>query len=102
MNIGAILGLLVMAVSEGAALARIEPFYSWNTPIAWSGFILFADSVAWKVLWESWNCWDGAKWHYSVPIMENLKIFEMPVPAIWVSRHSRSNVSPCICSPGRS
>jgi hypothetical protein len=32
------------------------------------------------VLWEFWNYWAGAKWHYTVPIMENLKIFEMPVP----------------------
>jgi hypothetical protein len=32
------------------------------------------------LLWEFWNYWAGAKWHYTVPIMENLKIFEMPVP----------------------
>ena len=33
----------MMIVSEAATLARIEPFWSWNTPIAWTGFILFAD-----------------------------------------------------------
>jgi hypothetical protein len=32
------------------------------------------------VLWESLNYWARAKWHYTVPIMENLKIFEMPLP----------------------
>lgn len=32
------------------------------------------------VLWELWNFWSGAKWHYSVPIMAHLKIFEMPLP----------------------
>ena len=32
------------------------------------------------MLWEFWNYWARAKWHYTVPIMENLKIFEMPVP----------------------
>ena len=32
------------------------------------------------VLWEFWNYWAGAKWHYTVPIMEHVKIFEMPVP----------------------
>jgi hypothetical protein len=32
------------------------------------------------LLWEFWNYWSRAKWHYTVPIMENLKIFEMPVP----------------------
>jgi hypothetical protein len=54
MNSGAIIGLLVMVVSEGATLARIEPFYSWNTPIAWTGFILFADSLVWKARRQSW------------------------------------------------
>ena len=34
-----------MVVSEAATLARIEPFWSWNTPIAWTGFILFADAI---------------------------------------------------------
>ena len=32
------------------------------------------------VLWEFWNFWARAKWHYTVPILEHLKIFEMPVP----------------------
>ena len=32
------------------------------------------------VLWEFWNYWSRAKWHYTVPIMEHVKIFEMPVP----------------------
>jgi hypothetical protein len=32
------------------------------------------------VLWEFWNYWAHAKWHYTVPIMQQLKIFEMPVP----------------------
>jgi hypothetical protein len=31
-------------------------------------------------LWELWNFWAGAKWHYSVPIMERMKLFEMPLP----------------------
>jgi hypothetical protein len=32
------------------------------------------------VLWELWNYWARAKWHYTVPIMPNVKIFEMPLP----------------------
>jgi len=32
------------------------------------------------VLWEFWNFWARAKWHYTVPIMERWKIFEMPFP----------------------
>ena len=45
MNLTATIGLAIMIVSEGATLARIEPFWSWNTPIAWTGFILFADGI---------------------------------------------------------
>jgi hypothetical protein len=32
------------------------------------------------ILWEFWNYWASAKWHYTVPILEQFKIFEMPVP----------------------
>lgn len=32
------------------------------------------------VLWEFWNYWARAKWIYTVPIMSDLKIFEMPLP----------------------
>jgi hypothetical protein len=41
---------------------------------------LVASGFGCGLLWELWNYWSGAKWHYTVPIMENLKIFEMPVP----------------------
>ena len=34
-------------------LARVEPFWSWHTPIAWTGFILFADGWIWKRRGES-------------------------------------------------
>lgn len=29
-------------------------------------------------MWEFWNYWAPAKWHYNVPILQNPKIFEMP------------------------
>jgi hypothetical protein len=32
------IGLAVMALSEICMLAQIEPFYSWHTPITWTGF----------------------------------------------------------------
>ena len=54
MNLPALVGLLIMVVSEAATLARIEPFWSWNTPIAWTGFILFADSVVHRARGQSW------------------------------------------------
>jgi hypothetical protein len=30
--------------------------------------------------WEFWNNWAGAKWHYTFPMFQNMKIFEMPAP----------------------
>src|SRR5947207_14335862 len=48
------LGLVIMIVSEAATLAGIEPFASWNTPIAWTGFIVFADAVVFRARGHSW------------------------------------------------
>lgn len=31
-------------------------------------------------LWEFWNYWAVARWVYIFPIMQNFKIFEMPLP----------------------
>jgi hypothetical protein len=41
--------------------------------LSWSGVLC-------GVLWEFWNYWSRAKWHYTVPILERFKVFEMPVP----------------------
>ena len=43
-----------MILSEACTLARIEPFASWNTPICWTGFILFADALVYRAGGESW------------------------------------------------
>ena len=48
------IGLLITIVSEAATLAHIEPFWSWNTPICWTGFILFADAVVFRATGRSW------------------------------------------------
>lgn len=47
-------GLLVILVSQAAVFARLEPFYHWHTPIAWTGYILLADAVVWKRRGNSW------------------------------------------------
>jgi hypothetical protein len=47
-------GLLIMIVSEAATLMHVEPFWSWNTPIAWTGFIIFADAIVWRARGDSW------------------------------------------------
>jgi hypothetical protein len=31
-------------------------------------------------LWEFWNYWAAAKWHYIFPMFQQWKIFEMPIP----------------------
>jgi hypothetical protein len=40
---------------------------------------LLAGGAVCGVLWEFWNFWAGAKWIYVVPILGDVKLFEMPV-----------------------
>jgi hypothetical protein len=47
-------GLLAMIVSQIGVLRQIEPFWSWHTPIAWTGYILFVDGLIWRRRGESW------------------------------------------------
>src|SRR3972149_2594602 len=48
------IGLLVMLVTEAGMLARVEPFASGHTPIAWTGYIPFVDALVWKRRGSSW------------------------------------------------
>jgi len=56
---------LIGDFSEG----RRSRFYS----LLASGFV-----CGW--LWEFWNYWAAAKWHYIFPMFQQWKIFEMPLP----------------------
>jgi len=47
------LGLAIIAISEVGMFARIEPFWSWHTPIAWTGYIFFIDGLIWRIRGES-------------------------------------------------
>lgn len=49
-----VIGVAIMIVTQSATLAGIEPFASWNTPIAWTGFILFADAFVYRRRGDSW------------------------------------------------
>jgi hypothetical protein len=31
------------------------------------------------LVWEFWNYWAGSKWEYHVPILPDVKLFEMPI-----------------------
>jgi hypothetical protein len=42
-------------------------------------YSLLISGIICGLLWEFWNYWAGAKWHYTVPILVHVKIFEMPV-----------------------
>ena len=42
------------------------------------GFLAAGFICGW--LWEFWNYWAAAKWHYTFPMFQSMKIFEMPVP----------------------
>jgi hypothetical protein len=48
------LGLLTIVGSQAGVFARVDPFYHWHTPIAWTGFILAADAFVWKRRGSSW------------------------------------------------
>jgi hypothetical protein len=47
-------GLLIVLASQAATFARIEPFHTWHTPIAWTGYILCVDGLVWKRRGHSW------------------------------------------------
>jgi len=42
-------------------------------------YSLLISGILCGLLWEFWNYWAGAKWHYTVPILAEVKIFEMPI-----------------------
>jgi hypothetical protein len=48
------IGIALVLVSQAAMFARIEPFHSWHTPIAWTGYILLVDAIVWKRRRDSW------------------------------------------------
>lgn len=48
------LGVVIMLISEIGMLLHIEPFWSWHTPTAWTGYILFVDAWVWKRRGNSW------------------------------------------------
>jgi hypothetical protein len=42
-------------------------------------YSLLVSGLICGVLWEFWNYWAAAKWLYVFPIMQDWKIFEMPI-----------------------
>lgn len=62
--------------------------YAWRRQSIWEDFsqgnlsrliqLLVAGLIA-GFLWEFWNFWATAKWIYTVPILGDIKLFEMPL-----------------------
>jgi len=48
------LGLGIMLISQIMMFAKIEPAYSWFTPIQWTGYVLFLDALRLKLRGESY------------------------------------------------
>jgi hypothetical protein len=48
------IGLVILMVSEAAMLAHVEPFWTWHTPFAWTGYILLVDGFVYKKRGFSW------------------------------------------------
>jgi hypothetical protein len=42
-------------------------------------YLLLLAGLLCGLLWELWNFWAGAKWIYTVPHTEGVKVFEMPL-----------------------
>lgn len=73
----------------GATFFLLEPWLARrNQTSLWSHFADGRPGLPWRIFlagaicglcWESWNFWASAKWIYTVPFFEELKLFEMPV-----------------------
>ena len=48
------IGLATLLVSEAAMLAHVEPFWTWHTPFAWTGYILLVDGIVYRLRGSSW------------------------------------------------
>ena len=48
------IGLAILIASEAGMLRRIEPFWTWHTAIAWTGYILLVDGIVFAKRGSSW------------------------------------------------
>ena len=66
------IGLGVLALSEIAMLAHVEPFWTWHTPIAWTGYILLVDGIIYQARRASWLTTDSREFVFlatvSIPL----------------------------------
>lgn len=65
--------LLYIFHDEKSLIAQIRK-KKFNTIIA-----IFLAGYVVGFFWEFWNYWAYTKWYYTVPILDNVRIFEIPV-----------------------
>ena len=73
----------------GATALLLEPYLAKRGETSlWSHMAAGRPAVPLRILlagaicglcWESWNFWASAKWIYTVPFFEEVKLFEMPL-----------------------
>jgi len=49
-----LIGAGILTLSEAGMLVRVEPFWTWHTPIAWTGYILLIDGIIYAKRRSSW------------------------------------------------
>jgi hypothetical protein len=66
------IGLCVLLLSEAGMLANVEPFWTWHTPIAWTGYILLVDGLICRQRGTSWLTTDTREFAFlamaSIPL----------------------------------
>jgi hypothetical protein len=51
----------------------------WREGRTWRLVNLLVAGLVCGLIWEFWNYWAATKWIYNVPILPNVKLFEMPI-----------------------
>ena len=69
--------LLLDPVNRRLGLPSFLGDFSEGLSRRFYGFLLSGWICGW--FWEFWNNWATAKWHYTFPMFQQWKIFEMPV-----------------------
>lgn len=73
------IGFIFLLDPINASLGRWAASVEWSLGRRRRLLSLLASGLVCGFLWEFWNYWAGAKWVYTFPILQRLKIFEMPL-----------------------
>ncbi len=73
------IGFIFVLHPVNSLTGRWSPFHEWANHRRARFLSLLAGGIGCGVLWEFWNYWAGAKWIYVFPILQESKLFEMPL-----------------------